>query len=187
MGSNDSTDELLEEIIERFEGSSVQEAVTVIEGLVTTRHHPYAERLNLEISRALDADIVFVAVPGNESTTDINHRLEIVVDTYGGHKSQKVVGCIFNKVNAPFDEHGRLRADIGAIEAPEHDEERGDTKSALQSIVPSRLKPFLKIGKSRNAWVRSSSCSGASIAPISARKRPCSSKGALTLLKIQPT
>ena len=65
-----------------------------------------------------------MAVPGNESTTDINHRLEIVVDTYGGHKSQKVVGCIFNKVNAPFDEHGRLRADIGAIEAPEHDEER---------------------------------------------------------------
>ena len=124
MISNDSTDELLEEIIERFEESSVQEAVTVIEGLVTTRHHPYAERLNLEISRALDADIVFVAVPGNESTTDINHRLEIVVDTYGGHKSQKVVGCIFNKVNAPFDEHGRLRADIGAIEAPEHDEER---------------------------------------------------------------
>ena len=124
MISNDSTDELLEEIIERFEESSVQEAVTVIEGLVTTRHHPYAERLNLEISRALDADIVFVAVPGNESTTDINHRLEIVVDTYGGHKSQKVVGCIFNKVNASFDEHGRLRADIGAIEAPEHDEER---------------------------------------------------------------
>ena len=124
MISNDSTDELLEEIIERFEESSVQEAVTVIEGLVTTRHHPYAERLNLEISRALDADIVFVAVPGNESTTDINHRLEIVVDTYGGHKSQKVVGCISNKVNAPFDEHGRLRADIGAIEAPEHDEER---------------------------------------------------------------
>ncbi len=124
MISNDNTDELLEEIIERFEKNSVQEAVTVIEGLVTTRHHPYAERLNLEISRALDADIVFVAVPGNDSTTDINHRLEIVVDTYGGHKSQKVVGCIFNKVNAPFDEHGRLRADIGAIEAPEHDEER---------------------------------------------------------------
>ena len=124
MISNDNTDELLEEIIERFEEKSVHDAVTVIEGLVTTRHHPYAERLNLEISRALDADIVFVAVPGNESTTDINHRLEIVVDTYGGHKSQKVVGCIFNKVNAPFDEHGRLRADIGAIEAPEHDEER---------------------------------------------------------------
>ena len=124
MISSDNTDELLEEIIERFEEKSVHDAVTVIEGLVTTRHHPYAERLNLEISRALDADIVFVAVPGNEPTTDINHRLEIVVDTYGGHKSQKVVGCIFNKVNAPFDEHGRLRADIGAIEAPEHDEER---------------------------------------------------------------
>ena len=63
MISGDNTDELLEEIIERFEANSEQEAVTIIEGLVTTRHHPYAERLNLEISRALDADIVFVAVP----------------------------------------------------------------------------------------------------------------------------
>ncbi len=131
MISNDHTDELLEEIIERFEAHSEQEAVTVIEGLVTTRHHPYAERLNLAISRALDADIVFVAVPGNDEMTDINHRLEIVVDTYGGHKSQKVVGCIFNKVNAPFDEHGRLRADIGAIDAPEHDEARTQALRAL--------------------------------------------------------
>ena len=124
MISSDNTDELLEEIIERFEQHQQSDAVTVIEGLVTTRHHPYAERLNLEISRALDADIVFVCVPGNENPVDINHRLEIVVDTYGGHKSKKVVGCIFNKVNAPLDEHGRLRADIGAIDAPEHDEER---------------------------------------------------------------
>ena len=57
MISSANTDELLEEIIERFEEKSVQDAVTVIEGLVTTRHHPYAERLNLEICRALDADI----------------------------------------------------------------------------------------------------------------------------------
>ena len=92
MISSDNTDELLEEIIERFEQHQQSDAVTVIEGLVTTRHHPYAERLNLEISRALDADIVFVCVPGNENPVDINHRLEIVVDTYGGHKSKKVVG-----------------------------------------------------------------------------------------------
>ncbi|BFT30762.1 phosphate acetyltransferase [Alteromonas sp. D210916BOD_24] len=131
MISNDHTDELLEEIIERFEENSEQEAVTVIEGLVTTRHHPYAERLNLAISRALDADIVFVAVPGNDALTDINHRLEIVVDTYGGHKSQKVVGCIFNKVNAPLDEHGRLRADIGGMDAPEHDEIRSQALREL--------------------------------------------------------
>lgn len=126
MISNDNTDELLEEIIERFEQHQEADAVTVIEGLVTTHHHPYAERLNLEISRALDADIVFVCVPGNEDPVDINHRLEIVVDTYGGHKSKKVVGCIFNKVNAPIDEHGRLRVDIGATEATEHDETRSN-------------------------------------------------------------
>ena len=124
MISTDNTDELLEEIIERFEAHQEPDAVAVIEGLVTTRHHPYAERLNLEISRALDADIVFVCVPGNDDPVDINHRLEIVVDAYGGHKSKKVVGCIFNKVNAPYDEHGQLRTDLSVLEAPEHDETR---------------------------------------------------------------
>ena len=124
MISSDNTDELLEEIIERFEAHQEPDAVAVIEGLVTTRHHPYAERLNLEISRALDADIVFVCVPGNDDPVDINHRLEIVVDAYGGHKSKKVVGCIFNKVNAPYDEHGQLRTDLSVLEAPEHDETR---------------------------------------------------------------
>ena len=139
MISNDNMDDLLEGIIERFEQYQEQDAVTIIEGLVTTRHHPYAERLNLEISRALDADLVFVCVPGNDDTVDINHRLEIVVDAYGGHKSKKVVGCIFNKVNAPFDEHGQLSIDIADGEVPQLDEERLAALSALP-IFKKHLK-----------------------------------------------
>ncbi len=142
MISSDQTDELLEEIIERFEQNQEPDAVTVIEGLVTTRHHPYAERLNLEISRALDADMVFVCVPGNDSPVDINHRLEIVLDTYGGHKSKNVLGCIFNKVNAPLDEHGRLRTDMTAEESMPECE---DIYDILQGL-PIFSKNFALLG-----------------------------------------
>lgn len=142
MISSDQTDELLEEIIERFENNHEPDAVTIIEGLVTTRHHPYAERVNLEVSRALDADMVFVCVPGNDSATDINHRLEIVLDTYGGHKSKNVLGCIFNKVNAPLDEHGRLRTDITVLQ---NAEARSDALAQLASL-PIFSKNFSLLG-----------------------------------------
>lgn len=115
MISDDKLDILLEEIVGRFEKQHDPEAVAVIEGLVTTRNHAYAVRLNRAISQALDAEIVLVCSPGDESATALNHKLEIVADSYGGHKSRKVLGCIFNKVNAPVDDRGRVRTDIGQL------------------------------------------------------------------------
>ena len=55
MIGNDNIDGLLEEIVAQFQQQHDPQAVTVIEGLVSTRRHPYAERLNYAISRALDA------------------------------------------------------------------------------------------------------------------------------------
>lgn len=96
----------------------------VIEGLVIICYYFYVEWLNLEISCVLDVDIVFVCVLGNENFVDINYCFEIVVDIYGGYKSKKVVGCIFNKVNVLLDEYGRFCVDIGVIDVFEYDEER---------------------------------------------------------------
>ncbi len=110
--SADKLDDLLEEIIDRFEKRHDKDATAVIEGLVTTSNTAYAVRLNKAIASALDASIVFVCSPGAETTTDLNHKLEIAVDSYGGHKSGKILGCIFNKVNAPLDDFGRMRTDL---------------------------------------------------------------------------
>ncbi|RDV24107.1 phosphate acetyltransferase [Alteromonas aestuariivivens] len=115
MLSNDQTDELLEEIIHRFEKQRDNDTVAVIEGLVPTPSTGYAVRLNKAIASALNAKIVLVCAPGNQSETELNHKLEIAVDTYGGHKSGKVLGCIFNKVNAPLDEFGRMATDLERV------------------------------------------------------------------------
>ncbi|MDP5031731.1 phosphate acetyltransferase [Paraglaciecola sp.] len=137
MISNDKMDVLLEEIIALYEQYSNDEDIGIIEGLVTTQSHPYAVRLNREICNALDAKIVLVSSPGNLSLTQLNDKLEIVADNYGGHKSKKVLGCIFNKINAPLDERGRL-----SIELIEHHDE-----SQTEKII-KKLKKLAIFNKS---------------------------------------
>ena len=123
MISHDNIDVLLEEIIANYENNYNNEDVTIIEGLVAATHQPFTVRLNKAICNALDAKIVLVYNPSDESPEQINDKLEIASENYGGHKSDKIIGCIFNKINAPLDENGRIRLDLNqtprAIEAPE--------------------------------------------------------------------
>ncbi|MFT4993234.1 MAG: phosphate acetyltransferase [Paraglaciecola sp.] len=112
MLSQDKMDILLEEIIALYVQHALDEDVSIIEGLVSTQNHPYAVRLNREIANALDANIVLVSAPADLSLNQLNDKLEIVAASYGGHRGQKMLGCIFNKVNAPMDERGRVRGDL---------------------------------------------------------------------------
>ena len=89
MISQDNRDILLEEIIALFEKNAGEEDIAIIEGLVSTQNHPYAVRLNREICNALDAQIVLVSAPGSLRLNQLNDKLEIVADSYGGHKGKK--------------------------------------------------------------------------------------------------
>jgi phosphate acetyltransferase len=133
--SQDNMDILLEQVLANFEQACDPDGVAVIEGLVSTRKHLYAVNLNMAIARALDASLVFVCAPGAESASELNDRLEIVVDSYGGHKSRRILGCIFNKVNAPLDKQGRMNAGIK------------DTETAFQSTIELDILPSLPIFK----------------------------------------
>lgn len=141
MISDDKLDILLEEIVGRFEKQTDKDQIAVIEGLVTTRNHPYAVRLNRAISQALDAQIVLVCSPASDGFKELNHKLEIVSDSYGGHKSRKVLGCIFNKVNAPLDPQGRVRTDIG--QQPDEQEQTKNLASLKQLPIFSKRFAFL--------------------------------------------
>lgn len=146
MIGEDNMDILLEEIVARFEQHYTNEAVTVIEGLVSTRRHPYAVRLNYAISRALDAQIVFVCVPGDDSKDTINQKLEIVLDSYGGHKKGRVLGCIFNKIGAPTEHEGSIPTESN--EANDYSDKMETLESELKSL-PIFKKSFLMLGAVR--------------------------------------
>ena len=110
--SEGNTDVLLEEIVGRFESNISDDEAVVIEGLVPTKKQPYANKINRQIANALGADVVFVLAPGNESIDNIEDQLEIAASNYGGFNNERVIGCIFNKVNAPRDLKGNLANDF---------------------------------------------------------------------------
>ena len=136
-------DDLLEEIVERFESTIKEDEIAIIEGMVPTRRQPYAGRVNREIAQTLGADIVFVLTPSNDSNDQIEDRLEIASGNYGGVNHPRVLGCIFNKVNAPLDDEGRARADLVEAHEPEQLE---NELNRLASLPIFRKPPFKLLG-----------------------------------------
>ncbi|UBX51134.1 phosphate acetyltransferase [Providencia alcalifaciens] len=108
-------DILMEEIVARYHAHTKNAEVILIEGLVPTRKHSFAQSLNYEIAKTLGAEIVFVTAPGNSSIQQMQERLELVRNEFGGQRNESIIGVIVNKVNAPVDEQGRTRPDLSEI------------------------------------------------------------------------
>ncbi|MTC50700.1 phosphate acetyltransferase [Providencia alcalifaciens] len=108
-------DILMEEIVARYHEHTKNAEVILIEGLVPTRKHSFAQSLNYEIAKTLGAEIVFVTAPGNSSIQQMQERLELVRNEFGGQRNENIIGVIVNKVNAPVDDQGRTRPDLSEI------------------------------------------------------------------------
>ncbi|WP_285817793.1 phosphate acetyltransferase [Echinimonas agarilytica] len=113
--SSDKKDVLLEDIVERHQTDCSDASVVIVEGLVPTRRHTYATRLNFDIAKALNAEIVFVTIPGHDKPKDLKERVEITFNNLGGQKNKRLLGVIVNKVGAPVDEQGRNRPDLSEM------------------------------------------------------------------------
>lgn len=114
LGSNQQ-DALLEEIVARYQEYAKENDVILVEGLVPTRKHAFANNLNYEIAKALDAEIVFVLSLGNNSAEQLKDRIELTCASFGGSQNKNIMGIIINKVNAPVDDQGRTRPDLSDI------------------------------------------------------------------------
>ncbi len=112
---SEKMDELLETIVERYNQVNSDSEVTLIEGLVPTRKHPFANQVNAEIAATLGAEIVFVATPGTNNPAQLKERIEIACSNFGGTKNKNIKGVIINKLNAPVDEAGRTRPDLSEM------------------------------------------------------------------------
>lgn len=108
-------DVLLETVVERYNQIIVDSDVTLVEGLVPTRKHPFANQVNAEIAKTLGAEIVFVATPGTNNPTQLKERIEVACSNFGGTKNKNISGVVINKLNAPVDDAGRTRPDLSEI------------------------------------------------------------------------
>ncbi|WP_213989808.1 phosphate acetyltransferase [Sodalis sp. dw_96] len=114
LGSNQQ-DVLMEEIIARYHDNTKDAEVVLVEGLVPTRKHQFANALNYEIAKTLNAEIVFVLSLGNDSPDQLKERIELARSSFGGNKNKSIIGVIVNKLNAPVDDQGRTRPDLSEI------------------------------------------------------------------------
>ena len=106
LGDNKG-DVLMEEIVALFDEASRDAEVMVVEGLVPTREMPYANRLNSDMAKTLNAEIIMVTEPGEDKLPELASKLEISANSFGGLKNPKIVGYVLNKLG---EEHtGQLR------------------------------------------------------------------------------
>lgn len=131
LGANQQ-DVLMEEIIARYHANTKDAEVVLVEGLVPTRKHQFANALNYEIAKTLNAEIVFVMALGNDSPAQLKERIELTQSSFGGSKNKNITGVIINKLNAPVDEQGRTRPDLSEI----FDD---STKASVANIDPKQL------------------------------------------------
>lgn len=131
LGSNQQ-DVLMEEIIARYHENTQHAEVVLVEGLVPTRKHQFANALNYEIAKTLNAEIVFVMALGNDSPAQLKERIELTQSSFGGSKNKNITGVIINKLNAPVDEQGRTRPDLSEI----FDD---SNKASVANIDPKQL------------------------------------------------
>ncbi|MBG6246499.1 phosphate acetyltransferase [Candidatus Symbiopectobacterium sp. 'North America'] len=113
--SSNQQDVLMEEIIANYHENTKDAEVVLVEGLVPTRKHQFANALNYEIAKTLNAEIVFVIALGNNSPDQLKERIELACSSFGGSKNKNITGVIINKLNAPVDEQGRTRPDLSEI------------------------------------------------------------------------
>ncbi|AOE87326.1 phosphate acetyltransferase [Pseudomonas sp. TCU-HL1] len=98
MLADGQLDELLEEITGLFQHAAQGKDVVIVEGMVPTRHASYAARINFHLAKSLDADVILVSAPEDESLSELSDRLEIQAQQFGGPRDPKVLGVILNKV-----------------------------------------------------------------------------------------
>nr|WP_219606672.1 phosphate acetyltransferase [Pectobacterium sp. CFBP8739] len=130
--SSNQQDVLMEEIIARYHENTKDAEVVLVEGLVPTRKHQFANALNYEIAKTLNAEIVFVLALGNDSPAQLKDRIELARSSFGGSKNKNITGVIINKLNAPVDEQGRTRPDLSEI----FDD---STKASVANVDPKQL------------------------------------------------
>lgn len=105
-------DVLMEEIVALYAESSKDSEVVLVEGIVPSSNYPFANELNHSIAKTLGAEIVFVMGMGHDKPEQLKDKIEIARANFGGVKNDKIIGVIFNKVNAPLDAQTLVRPDV---------------------------------------------------------------------------
>lgn len=142
MVSTGKMPELLEDILARYRSGGRLADVAVIEGILPSSDSQFANQLNYQISKTLDAEVVLVTCPHGGDARQLRERLQFAVRSFGGDESNRVVGCIINKLGAPIeqtDTPGAQPAGMRAGREPPTETTAAITKESLYRQTPLRI------------------------------------------------
>ena len=93
--SEDKTELLMEQIVQRFNQACVGYDALVVEGLLQTEDFPLGAMLNKRIAQTLSAEVILVSQYHDVSPDELNRQIEISCLEY----QESVVGAIINKAD----------------------------------------------------------------------------------------
>jgi phosphate acetyltransferase len=99
------TDRLLEDLVGLHYVATSGTEVAIIEGLVPDRSEPYTAKINAEIAKSLNADIILVSSAENRSIDEIQADININAAIFGGFVNGRIIGAIINKYGMPSQSH----------------------------------------------------------------------------------
>ncbi len=101
MVSEGKMDRLMEDIVAMHHSIAQQADVVLVEGIDPDNNEPYTSKLNVQIAKTLNAQVILVAAPQGRSFKAFKEHLTIAQGLYGSGKNSQVLGVIVNKINAP--------------------------------------------------------------------------------------
>src|SRR5512142_1389426 len=91
---------LMEQVVDIAGRAAGEADVLVAEGMVPEPGMVYSTRVNALMLRALDAELVLVAAPRDQSPSEVAGAVAIAARGYGAMAEGRPVGCILNRVCA---------------------------------------------------------------------------------------
>ena len=121
--SQGEQDLLMEQVVGMFQSLEESCDVVVVEGLAPVEATAYMTRINMNIARTLNAEVILVAAPGNMDPDELDAHLNLAARLYASPEDPDVIGCILNKVNAPENNEAPLQylTHSAHWQRPQHD------------------------------------------------------------------
>jgi len=145
--------QLMEEVVALYQQSARHADVVIIEGLVADSHAGYATRLNVAVSKALDAEVILVAKP----EPDLEEYIDISANAFSDDNGTALIATILNKAGLPGDKQPALlvadglqsdtsQSDASQSQDPEPDSANLNQKTEHPMCQMLTKKPFHFIG-----------------------------------------
>jgi len=117
--SDGMLDRVLEDAVALHDEVAQDCDVVLIEGLAPDRSEPYTAKLNAEMAKALNADVLLVANGQDRNISQIRSDLRLQSGIFGGTKGN-LLGTIINKVGSSASQPLLAAADANDSTAEQH-------------------------------------------------------------------